>query len=215
MRFRRLKAQYFKLDSEISHSTFHLDRQKINSEEFYKLIKSDNKVEINQLSEVLIQRMTLYIRSVLGAGEESARDCAQEAYSKVYTKIISQDHDKMEDLFAYMIRSSRNEYYMKLRKEKLEVPIDESKYREIVDTSEKSVIDSLSSDHDQKLLNRCITKLKKKHRKFFYAVMEYINEDDKAAAEYVGITYGSFRTRKSRIIDMLRECISEQKEKLR
>ncbi|MEX2410388.1 MAG: sigma-70 family RNA polymerase sigma factor [Candidatus Paceibacterota bacterium] len=191
-----------------------MDKKKINSEEFYQLIKSDNKVEINQLSEVLIQRMTLYIRSVLGAGEETARDCAQEAYSKVYSKIISQDHDKMEDLFAYMIRSSRNEYYMKLRKEKFEVPIDESKYREIADSSESTVIDVLSSDDDQKLLDRCIAKLNKKHRKFFNAVMEYINEEDKVAAEYVGITYGSFRTRKSRIIDMLRECISEQKKKL-
>ncbi len=192
-----------------------MDKQKINSDEFYQLIKSDNKVEINQLSEVLIQRMTLYIRSVLGAGEETSRDCAQEAYSKVYTKIISEDHEKMEDVFAYMIRSSRNEYFMKLRKEKFEVPIDESKYREVADNSEKSVIDIISSDDDQKLLNRCIAKLKKKHRKFFNAVLEYINEDDKIAAEYVGITYGSFRTRKSRVIDMLRECVSEQKERFR
>lgn len=191
-----------------------MDRQKINSDEFYQLIQSDNKVEINQLSELLIQRMTLYIKSVLGAGEETARDCAQEAFSKVYMKIISKDHDKMEDLFAYMIRSSRNEYFMKLRKEKFEVPIDESKYREIADSSEKSAIDVLSIDEDQKLLNRCINKLKKKHRKFFSAVLEYINEEDKVAAEYVGITYGSFRTRKSRIVDMLRECVSKQKDKL-
>ncbi|MEX2410028.1 MAG: sigma-70 family RNA polymerase sigma factor [Candidatus Paceibacterota bacterium] len=189
-----------------------MDRQKINSDEFYQLIKSDNKVEINKLSEVLIQRMTLYIRSVMGAGEETARDCAQEAYSKVYTKIISKDHDKMEDVFAYMIRSCRNEFYMKLRKEKFEVPMDESKYREVADSSEKSAIDVLSSDDDQKLLNNCIAKLKKKHRKFFNAVMEYINEDDKVAAEYIGITYGSFRTRKSRIIEMLRECVSAQKK---
>lgn len=158
--------------------------------------------------------MTLFIRSVLGAGEETARDCAQEAYSKVYSKIISKDHDKMEDVFAYMIRSSRNEYFMKLRKEKFEVPIDESKYREIAGSDEKSVIDVLSIDDDQKLLDHCISKLKKKHRKFFNAVMEYINEDDKVAAELVGITYGSFRTRKSRIVDMLRECVSEQKDRL-
>tara|TARA_R100001143_G_C3361139_1_gene136034 strand:- start:29173 stop:29751 length:579 start_codon:yes stop_codon:yes gene_type:complete len=192
-----------------------LDRQKINSDEFYQLIKSDNKIEINQLSEVLIQRMTLFIRSVLGAGEETARDCAQEAYSKVYSKIISKDHDKMEDVFGYMIRSSRNEYLMKLRKEKYEVPIDESKYRKVADSSTDSVIDTLSIDDDQKLLSQCIAALKKKHRKFFNAVMKYINEEDKVAAEYVGISYGSFRTRKSRIIDMLRECVSKQKGDLR
>lgn len=191
-----------------------MDKQKINSNDFYKLIRSDNKVEINQLSEVLIKRMTLFIRSVLGAGEETARDCAQEAYSKVYTKIISKDHAKMEDVFAYMIRSSRNEYFMKLRKEKFELPIDESKYREIADSDETSVIDVLSSDDDQKLLKHCIRKLKKKHRKFFNAVLEFINEDDKVAAEFVGITYGSFRTRKSRIVEMLRECVSKQKERL-
>ena len=191
-----------------------MNRQKINSDEFYKLIESDNKTEINQLSEVLIQRMTLYIRSVLGAGEETARDCAQEAYGKVYSKIIGRDHNKMEDVFAYMIRSSRNEYLMKLRKEKYEVPIDESKFREIADSDEQTAIDVLSNDDDQELLKNCINSLKNRHRKFFRTVLDYINEEDKVTADLVGITYGSFRTRKSRIIDMLRECVSEQKEKL-
>lgn len=120
----------------------------------------------------------------------------------------------MDDLFAYMIRSSRNEYLMKLRKEKYEVPIDESKYREIADEEEQTVIDVLSKDEDQEFLNNCIKKLKDKHRKFFKLVMDYINEEDKVTADLVGITYGSFRTRKSRIIDMLRECVSEQKQKL-
>lgn len=190
-----------------------MNKQKINSDEFYELIRSDNQAEINQLSKVLIERMTLYIQSVLGGGEETARDCAQEAYSKVYTKIISRDHNKMDDLFAYMIRSSKNEYLMKLRKEKYEVPIDESKYRELADEEEPTVIDILSKDEDQKFLENCIKKLKNKHRKFFKIVFDYINEEDKITANLVGITYGSFRTRKSRIIEMLRDCVSERKQK--
>lgn len=155
--------------------------------------------------------MTLYIRSVLGAEFEAAKDCAQEAFGKVYSKIIERDHEAMEDVYGYMIRSARNEYLMKVRKEKYEVPIDEAKYREKPVEPEMDAIEVLSSEDHQKMLSNCIDKLKKKQRKFFKAVLKNINKDDRVTSDTLGISYGSFRTRKSRVIDALRECIADLK----
>lgn len=207
--------RFLKLDSEnffLAHAL--LNRYKINSDDFYELIQSDNQAEINRLSEVLIERMTLYIRTVHGANTEIARDCAQEAYGKVYAKILDENHDKMEDVFAYMIQSSKNEYLMKLRKEKFEVPFDEMKYKGRMDTTVDDVIEILSSEDNQIRLKQCIKKLKNKNRDFFNTIWENLYEDDKITAEEIGISYGSFRTRKSRIIDILRECVSDQKSNL-
>lgn len=187
-----------------------MNKNKINSDDFLKLIHSGDQSKINQLSDELIKRMTLYIRTVLGADEETARDCAQEAFGKVYSKILSGDHEVMEDVFGYMIRSSRNEYLMKLRKEKFEVPIDEAKYRDKVDENSVDAIEVLSSQENQKRLEICVQKLKKKQQSFFNQVLNYVNEDDKITSKMMGISYGSFRTRKSRVIDALRECVSDQ-----
>lgn len=188
-----------------------MNKKKIHSDEFLKLIQSGDQSSINRISEELIQKMTLYIRSVLGAEFEAAKDCAQEAFGKVYSKIIERDHEAMEDVYGYMIRSARNEYLMKVRKEKYEVPIDEAKYREKPVEPEMDAIEVLSSEDHQKMLSNCIDKLKKKQRKFFKAVLKNINKDDKVTSDTLGISYGSFRTRKSRVIDALRECIADLK----
>lgn len=157
--------------------------------------------------------MTLYIRSVLNAEIDAARDCAQEAFGKVYSKILEGDHDAMEDVFGYMIRSARNEYLMKVRKEKFEVPIDEAKFKNKMDENPEDAIEILATDDHKKILESCVKQLKKKQQSFFNTVLKHINDDDKITSDILGITYGSFRTRKSRVIDALRDCVTELKEK--
>lgn len=191
-----------------------MNKKKIHSDEFFQLIHSGDQTEINRLSVELIQRMTLYIRTVLGAENESARDCAQEAFGKVYSKIRARDHEAMEDVFGYMIRSARNEYLMKVRKEKYEVPIDEAKYRNKAEEGDPDAIELLATEDQKKMLSNCVNKLKKNQQSFFNTVMKHINEDDKVVSDKIGISYGSFRTRKSRVIDALRECIADLREKV-
>lgn len=190
-----------------------MNNKKIHSDEFLKLIQSGDQVRINQISEELIRKMTLYIRSVLNAEIDAARDCAQEAFGKVYSKILEGDHDAMEDVFGYMIRSARNEYLMKVRKEKFEVPIDEAKFKNKMDENPEDAIEILATDDHKKILESCVKQLKKKQQSFFNTVLKHINDDDKITSDILGITYGSFRTRKSRVIDALRDCVTELKEK--
>lgn len=93
------------------------ERVNISSKEFYEVIKSANSSDINHISNQSIQRMTLYLVTVLGANKETAKDCAQQAFGKVYSNIENGSLNDVKDIFAYLIRSARNEYLMILRKE--------------------------------------------------------------------------------------------------
>lgn len=153
--------------------------------------------------------MALYLMSVLKADNETARDCAQQAFEKVYTKIVDDSITEVNDVFGYLIRSARNEYLMFLRKEKdkVEVPSEYAYFSGVIGATGEEVAGSLYSEEKEKLLEYCINKLKKGKRRFFLHVLKFINEKDKDVAEKLKMSHSNFRTRKSRIIEALRECV--------
>lgn len=178
---------------------------------FYELIKSGNSSEINRVSDLLVSRMALYLKSVMQAEHELAEDCAQQAFEKVYGKILENSLDDIDDIFGYLIRSAKNEYLMSMRREKFEVSSEHAKIAPIQD---QQMSDSLEIFYDRerhKQLEKCVSKMKLKKRKFFRQVLEHINEKDKDAAEKIGMSYANFRTKKSRIIEALRECVKNSK----
>jgi len=184
-----------------------LNQKKISSEAFYELATSDDSSTINQISEHIIQRMALYLTSVMDAEQEAAKDCAQQAYEKVYVKISNGEISGVKDIFGYLIRAAKYEYLMELRKEKLEYPSEYRFFSGIKGATGEEVVESLYSEEREKLLEYCIQQLKEKRKNFFKKVLEHINEKDKDVAKKLEMSYSSFRTRKSRIIDALRECV--------
>lgn len=184
-----------------------MEQENISSKEFYELITSADTSEINRISKLFIQRMALYLASVMKANEETAMDCAQQAFEKVYTKIIEGSITDVNDIFGYLIRSARNEYLMVLRKDKVEVPSEYSYFSDVIGTTGDDVIGTLYSKEREKLLQYCINKLKKGKRTFFLQVLKFINEKDKDVAKKLNMSHGNFRTRKSRVIEVLRDCV--------
>lgn len=143
----------------------------------------------------------------MNADEETAKDCSQQAFEKVYKKIVDESISNINDIFGYLIRSARNEYLMILRKDKVEVPSEYSYFSGVVGSTSDDIIGSLYSEEKEKLLEYCIKKLKKGKRIFFIQVLKFINEKDKDAARKLNISHGNYRTKKSRVIDKLRECV--------
>lgn len=190
-----------------------MEQENISSKEFYELITSANTSEVNRISDLFIQRMALYLVSVMKANEETARDCAQQAFEKVYTKIVEGAISDINDIFGYLIRSARNEYLMILRKDKVEVPSEYSYFSEIIGSTGDEVVGSIYSEEREKLLQYCIEQLKKGKRTFFLQVLKFINEKDKNVAKKLNMSHGNFRTRKSRVIDALRDCVKKTAKK--
>ncbi len=184
-----------------------MNQKKISSETFYELATSDDSSGINQLSEHIIQRMALYLTSVMEAEREAAKDCAQQAYEKVYVKISNGEISGVKDVYGYLIRAARYEYLMKLRKEQFEVPSEYEYFSGVRGTSGEEVVESLYSEEREKLLEYWIQQIKEKRKNFFMKVLKHINEKDKDVAEKLEMSHSSFRARKSRIIDTLRECV--------
>lgn len=191
-----------------------MEQKNISGQEFYELLTSANTSEINRISNLFIQRMALYLTSVMKANDEAAKDCAQQAFEKVYIKIMEDSVADVNDIFGYLIRAARNEYLMVLRKDKVEVPSEYSYFAGVIGTTGDDVVGSIYSEEKEKLLEHCINKLKKGKRTFFLQVLKFINEKDKDVAKKLNMSYGNFRTRKSRVIDALRDCVKNAAGKL-
>jgi len=188
-----------------------LENERLSGSNFYDLIKSGNSSEINRVSRIMVSRMALYLKSVMRVDDDLANDCAQQVFEKVYEKILENSLTDIDDIFGYLIRSVKNEYLMSLRRDKFEVPSDHAKFIPVRDTTAENVLDVLYDKEREKQLEKCIRELKVKNRTFFKKVLENINEKDKDAAKLIGMSYANFRTKKSRIIDALRECVKKSK----
>ncbi len=184
-----------------------MEQKNFSSKEFYELITSAETSEINRVSKVFIQRMALYLSSVMKANDETAKDCAQQAFEKVYSKIVEGSISDINDVFGYLIRSARNEYLMILRKDKVEVPSEYAYFSGVIGSTGEEVVGSIYSEEKEKLLEHCIKKLKKGKRTFFLQVLKFINEKDKDVADKLNMSHGNFRVKKSRVIDALRDCV--------
>lgn len=186
-----------------------MEQKKYTSREFYELIAASDAKEVNRYSKTLIQRISRYLEIVLGADSETAKDCAQQAFEKVYAKIVDQSLDGVDDLFPYLIRSSKNEYLMSKRREKFEVSSEYEYFQGVKGAGAEDVAHSLHSGEKEKLLKFCVEQMRKSRRVFYDKMLRYINEKDAVTAEKLKMTHGSFRTKKSRIIDALRDCVKK------
>lgn len=184
-----------------------MEQKKYSSREFYELIVASDTAEVNRYSKSLIRRISRYLEIVMGADSEAAKDCAQQAFGKVYAKITDQSLNDVDDLFPYLIRSSKNEYLMSKRRDKFEVSSEYEYFQGVKGAGEEEVVHSLHSEEKEKLLKFCVEQMRKSRRVFYEKMLKYINEKDAVTAEKLDMTHGSFRTKKSRIIDALRECV--------
>ena len=182
-------------------------QKSISSKEFFDLIISSDVLTINNVSKGYCERLAIYLITVYGAGQNMARDCAQEAFEKVYSKIVQNKVDEIDDVFGYMVRTAKNEYLMTLRREKFEVPFEQSHYAGIKGTTGEEVIEGLYTVERKMLLEFCIEHLKKNRKKFFLMVLKYINEKDENAAKLMKMSHSNYRTKKSRVIESLRDCV--------
>jgi DNA-directed RNA polymerase specialized sigma24 family protein len=184
-----------------------LAQKGLSGKEFYDLITSSDSPEINKVSQAYCDRLAIYLITVYGAEENNARDCAQEAFEKVYGKIVHKNMSDIEDIFGYLVRTAKNEYLMSIRREKFEVPFEQSHYAGIKGTTGEEVIEGLYSEERKLLLEYCIEQLKKNRKVFFLKVLKYINERDSEAAKLMKMTHNNYRTKKSRVIESLRDCV--------
>lgn len=184
-------------------------KKKISAREFYQLVLSKDQAEINRISGIYIKRLSGYLKIVQGADHEIASDCAQQAFEKVYTKLRDGSISNIENIYSYLIQTVKNEYYMILRKKNIEIPREQEELQRIKGYTAAEVAVNLDVDDKEKVLKRCVEKMRKDRRNFYWDMLRLINESDAIAAKSLNMSHGSFRTRKFRLIEALKDCVKK------
>ena len=171
------------------------------------MVISADQTEINVVTEAYIYRLSGYLRTVHKADPDIAVDCAHQAFTKVFEKIRKGELPDVENIYSYLIRSVKNEYLMVLRRKNIEVTGEPEFIHRLEGDSASDVAEGLFSEDKEKALQACVELLRKGRQTFYGEILKYINETDAVTAKKLGMSHSSFRTRKFRLIQSLRDCV--------
>lgn len=183
------------------------DKQ-ITSEEFFKLIHSGERDRLEQVSKEIIDTLSLYLRNVLKADKAHSDDFAQQAFYKVYERIKNGEINDKENIYGYFIASAKNEFLMNARRERENIILLNENIERYTSQGRPvfDFADELDSDR-KKMLMECVQELDSISRKQFFSILEVLHMTDDDASLALNMTYGSYRTRKSRIFGILHQCV--------
>lgn len=99
---------------------------------------------------------------------------------------------------------------MILRRQKSEVPGRQEHLERIEGDSAADVAQGLYTEDKENVLKACIEMLRKGRQTFYWEILKFINDPDAVTARKLGMSHASFRTRKSRLIQSLRECVKNK-----
>lgn len=187
-----------------------LSDAKITSTHFAELIRENRTAELNRVSALLCDRMSLFLRSVYKADPSLSYECAQAAFEKVYSGIKKGEIKDLDNLFGYCINAVKNEYKMANRKDCWSKEFDAEEVESEGYIQPPDIFDVLSDRERETALQSCIDTLKDNRRDLFLRILSLINTPEKEAATKLNMSHAQYRTQKSRIISVLRECVSQK-----
>jgi RNA polymerase sigma factor (sigma-70 family) len=164
----------------------------------------------NELLEEVIPKLVDYLKVTMGADENTAKECVQQAFLNVYERILD---DKIRDpktILSYFMQTSRNEL-LNLQASRKRYSNYEIPEEDMVEPAEQ--IDRLVDEERAHALKVCLTQLDVESREFISYFLENPGVSSKQASVQFNMTEGNVRTKKSRITkqlhNMYREMMSE------
>jgi RNA polymerase sigma factor (sigma-70 family) len=157
----------------------------------------------NRLLKEVMPRLVEYLRVVMKADENVAKECAQQAFTDVYERIQEDKIKEDKYIFSYLMTASRNEY-LKYYKYQHRFDVDSDEAYEQAEPAEQ--IRSLIDKERMNILERCLDELERSSRSFIRYIMEYPDKSTREYADHFGISGANVRTKKSRIINALHYC---------
>jgi RNA polymerase sigma factor (sigma-70 family) len=160
----------------------------------------------NELLEEVIPKLVDYLKVTMGADDNTAKECVQQAFLNVYERILD---DKIRDpktILSYFMQTSRNELLnvqsSRKRYSNYEIPEDG-----MIEPAEQ--IDRLVDEERAEALRVCLSKLDDDSRDFINYFMDNPGVSSKQASIRFDMTEGNVRTKKSRITKQLHEMYQD------
>jgi len=175
-------------------------KQKFDYSAFVDAVRNEKRVEASKLSREIIVRLIDYLKVVMSANQDSAEECAQQAFMNVYEQIIQNNIRKPEYIFMYLIRACRNEYFKFVKIENRYLSNDDA-LNYMKEPAEQ--MENLIEQERLELLNECLDELDKDSRNFILYLLRYPDKSTEEICEKFGMSNANVRTKKSRLIKRL------------
>lgn len=143
----------------------------------------------------------------LKANRFLAEECSHHAFSVVLNRITTNTLDEYTSILAYMITTARNEYFRMIKNESRE---GSAVFHEQLFLESEEQIELLIDQDREKILKSCLKSLDTKSRDFIEYLMKHPEYSLLKISKIFKISPENARTRKSRVIAALNECVKRK-----
>lgn len=172
--------------------------------ELLKLMENDPKAFQEKCISVK-DSLFLYARYSLKWDDTSAEEIVHQVVGQVLSKIKNGELTEILSIEAYMMQSVKQISMRWRGKEK-----KFESFQEFLAEPSAATPETEHEDQERmRYLMSCIQNLSKPYRKFFFTILRILDESDTEMANKLRMDYKSFRTRKSRLIHILHECVQQ------
>ncbi|HAC14692.1 MAG TPA: sigma-70 family RNA polymerase sigma factor [Bacteroidetes bacterium] len=187
-----------------------MSEKPLHSIEFVKAVKNGNNTVIEEFASRVIPRIIEYLMVTLNANRFLAEECTHHAFSVVLERINKDSLDSSTSIVSYTMTTARNEYFRMIKNEFREgAAIFQEQY--FLESEEQ--IDHLIDKEREKILQKCLGSLDVKSRDFIEYLIAHPEYSMMKIGKIFSISPENARTRKSRIVSQLSECVEKKLNK--
>lgn len=175
--------------------------------EFAKAVLNNEKTIVEDYSSRIVPMVTEYLIVTLNANKFHAEECAHQAFSIVLDRIQNNLIDESASVISYTITTARNEYFKILKNEIREgaAILQEQYYQDI-----EEQLEALVESERYEALEKCLNALDQKSKDFIEYIMNHPEYSMLKIGKIFNISPVNARTRKSRIVSQLNNCVEKR-----
>ena len=166
-------------------------------------LRKGDEPKANELLSEVMPRLVEYLRVVMKADENVARECAQQAFADVFERIRKGKIKEKKYIFSYLLTATRNEF---LRYSKLQHRFDTESNAAYEQSEPAEQIKALMDKERMLLLEECLYELDSESRTFIRYLIENPGKSSREYGKKFDMSEVNVRTKKSRIVSQLHFC---------
>lgn len=180
-----------------------MSQHRVDYSELVEALQKGDDEKAGELLSEVIPRLEEYLRIVMSAEPNAAKECVQQAFLDVFEQIRKDNINNSKYIFSYLIKACRHEY-IRYAKRQHKFEFDEETFNEVYEPQEQ--LSNLLDKERQRILEECLAELRKKSREF---IEYFINKPEATTEDAVtefDLSNANVRTKKHRILSRLHHC---------
>ena len=180
---------------------------RVDYSELVLALQDGDEDKANELLEEVMPKLVEYLRVVMKASPEEAKECAYQSFLDVLEQINKGNIKENKYIFSYLITTSKNEY---IRSKKFEYKFTgdpKDVYNQIEPAQQ---VENLVESERMQILEECLQELDPESRRLMRYLLKNPDKSTKQVSKKFGLTHANLRTKKSRITHRLHHCFKRK-----